>query len=112
MLLVPLVASVQDFSDCHVDKIVEFEKDDRLKCYMFCFVHEIEHYDTEHEFDEIDLHTEDEIKVWMEVFKSCEHLQSFDSPVSDMCDHAFQLESCWKRSNPEVKVLSFKNIFL
>lgn len=68
-------------------------------------MHEIEHYDFSDEVDRfrvIDLLTDDENNILMNMVDKCENLEFAKDPDFDACDYAFELEKCWKIADPEV----------
>lgn len=72
----------------------------------YCFLHEVEHYDFSEEDDRLsvlDLLTDDENAILMNMVDKCEDLEFAKDPDFDACDYAFELETCWKKTDPEVK---------
>lgn len=80
--------------------------DDRLKCYMYCFLHEFEHFDFSNELEDVDeLLTIEESDILIKMLDKCDDLESQNSKM-DACDLAFEFEKCWKEADPEVNLFS------
>lgn len=68
----------------------------------------MEHFDFSDEADRVrvfDLLTDDENAILMGMVDKCEDLEFSKEPDFDACDYAFELEKCWKKSDPEVRRL-------
>lgn len=66
----------------------------------------MEHFDFSDEADRVqitDVLTDDENSVLMSMVDKCEDLEFSKDPDFDACDYAFELEKCWKKSDPEVR---------
>lgn len=77
-------------------------------------MHEVEHFDFSEEADRVqvsDLLTDDENAILMSMVDKCEDLEFSKDPDFDACDYAFELEKCWKKSDPEVKLIQINNRF-
>lgn len=77
--------------------------DDRLKCYMYCFLHEFEHLDVENEEKLVfEVLTDDQAEVLFKMVDKCEDYEFSSDQNFDLCDYAFELEKCWKKADPTV----------
>lgn len=77
----------------------------------------MEHFDFSDEADRVrvfDLLTDDENAILMGMVDKCEDLEFSKDPDFDACDYAFELEKCWKKTDPEVKTtnLNWNSIHL
>ncbi|XP_001358940.3 general odorant-binding protein 83a [Drosophila pseudoobscura] len=86
-------AAIKEFSDG------EIHEDEKLKCYMNCFFHEIEVVDDngdvhlEKLFATVPLSIRDKL---MEMSKDCVH------PEGDsLCQKAWWFHQCWKKADPK-----------
>ncbi|XP_039494477.1 general odorant-binding protein 83a [Drosophila santomea] len=86
-------AAIKEFSDG------EIHEDEKLKCYMNCFFHEIEVVDDngdvhlEKLFATVPLSMRDKL---MEISKGCVH------PEGDtLCHKAWWFHQCWKKADPK-----------
>nr|WOL43273.1 odor-binding protein 83a [Phortica okadai] len=85
-------ASIKEFSDG------EIHEDEKLKCYMNCFFHEINVVD-----DNGDVHFEKLFytvpgtvrDLLMEMSKDCVHPQG-----DNLCEKAWWFHQCWKKADP------------
>lgn len=71
-------------------------------------MHEVEHFDFSDEVDRVrvtDLLTDDENAILMNMVDKCEDFEFSKNPDFDACDYAFELEKCWKKTDPEVNRL-------
>lgn len=65
----------------------------------------MEHYDFSDESDRVritDILTDDENAILMNMVDKCEDLEFSKDIDFDACDYAFELEKCWKKTDPEV----------
>ncbi|XP_031617959.1 general odorant-binding protein 83a-like [Contarinia nasturtii] len=91
---------IQDFVQADISQIEDV--DNRLKCYMYCFLHEVEHFDFSEQVDRVsDLLTDDENDILVSMIDKCESLEYSKDPKFDACDYAFELEKCWKKFDPK-----------
>lgn len=66
----------------------------------------MEHFDFSDEVDRgrvSDLLSDDENAILMSMVDKCEDLEFSKDPDFDACDYAFEMEKCWKTSDPEVR---------
>lgn len=91
-----LAAAIKEFSDG------EIHEDEKLKCYMNCFFHEIEVVDEngdvhlEKLYATIPLSLRDK---FFDMSKGCIH------PEGDsLCHKAWWFHQCWKKADPKVRV--------
>lgn len=49
-----------------------------------------------------DILTDDENNILLNMVDKCEDLEFANNPNFDACDYAFELEKCWKKTDPEV----------
>lgn len=60
----------------------------------------------------VDLFTDDENAILLNMVDKCEDLEFAKDSNFDACDYAFELEKCWKKTDPEVNnILIFIFLF-
>lgn len=98
--------AVKQFSDGPVEEIDE--NNTNLKCFMHCMFHtDIESHEEAFDSDEMDLFTDEEYDIWLEMIEKC-HPSSNDTMENEhTCESAFKFNKCLKLANPEV----FPNIY-
>jgi len=97
-----LAAAIKEFSDG------EIHEDEKLKCYMNCFFHEIEVVDEKGDvhleklFATVPLSVRDKL---MDMSKGCVH------PEGDtLCHKAWWFHQCWKKADPKVGITQIAKI--
>lgn len=75
-------------------------------CIRYCFLHELEHFDFSQEIERVvDLLTDEENTILLNMVDKCENLEFANDSNFDACDYAFELEKCWKKTDPEVIII-------
>lgn len=60
----------------------------------------------------MDLLTDEENNILLNMVDKCEDLEFAKDPNFDACDYAFELEKCWKRTDPEVIIIMIMIAFM